>query len=260
MAFTESGGARIGWEESGKGEPILMIMGLGYARQMWFRTRPVLERRYRTIVFDNRGVGASDVPTGPYTIGQMADDAAAVMSAAGVERARVFGISMGGMIAQEFALRYPERVERLVLGCTNFGGKTAKIAERPVLDILRARGTMTPEQGVWAMAPYIYDAGTPRERIEEDLAVRMKVYPKAEGYYAQVQAISAWSCVERLGELKAKTLVIHGETDQLVPAENAGLLAGKIAGAKVVMLERASHIFTTDQPERAHAAILDFLE
>ncbi len=260
MAFTESGGVRIGWEESGKGEPVLLIMGLGYARQMWFRTRPVLDARYRTIVFDNRGVGESDVPTGPYTMGQMADDAAAVMSAAGVKRARVFGISMGGMIAQEFALRYPERVERLVLGCTNFGGKTAKIAERPVLDVLRARGTMTPEEGVRAMVPYIYDARTPRERIDEDLAVRMKVYPTAEGYYAQVQAINTWSSVERLGELKARTFIIHGESDQLVPPENAGLLAGKIAGAEVVMLERASHIFTTDQPEKAHAAILSFLE
>jgi pimeloyl-ACP methyl ester carboxylesterase len=204
-------------------------------------------------------VGKSDVPAGVYTIEQMADDAAAVMEAAGVRQARVFGISMGGMIAQEFALRHPNRVGRLVLGCTTFGGKTAKIAEKKVLDVLRARATMTLEEGVEAMVPYIYDAGTPRARIDEDLAVRRTVYPSAEGYTAQVKAINAWGCADRLSELKARTLVIHGESDQLIPPENAGLLAERIAGAEVVMLERASHIFTTDQPEKAHEAILRFL-
>jgi pimeloyl-ACP methyl ester carboxylesterase len=259
MPFTKNQGTRIYWEESGSGEPILLIMGLGYAHQMWFRTRPLLEASYRTIVFDNRGVGQSDVPAGPYTIAEMADDAVKVLDEAGIERARVLGISMGGMIAQEFAIRYPERVERLVLGCTSFGGKTAKIAAKEVLQILRARAAMTPEEGAEAMVPYIYDAGTPRERIDEDLAVRRKVYPSAEGYLAQVQAINSWSCAERLSGVRARTLVIHGQTDQLIPPENAEMVAKQIAGAEVVMLPHASHIFTTDQPEEAHAAILGFL-
>ena len=211
-------------------------------------------------MFDNRGVGQSDVPEGPYSIAEMADDAAAVMDAAGIRSARVFGISMGGMIAQEFALRHANRVVRLVLGCTSFGGKTAKVAAKEVLDILRGRANMTPEEGAEAMVPYIYDAGTPRERIDEDLVVRRSVYPTAEGYVAQVKAINAWSCVDRLAEIKVPTLVIHGETDQLIPAENAYLLVERIAGAKLVMLPKASHIFTTDQPEKAHAAILQFLE
>lgn len=259
MPFTESNGARIYWEESGSGEPILLIMGLGYAHQMWFRTRPLLEAYFRTVVFDNRGVGQSDVPPGPYTIGQMADDAAAVLDAAGIQKARVFGISMGGMIAQEFAIGYPARVEKLVLGCTSFGGKTAVTAAPEVLQILRARANMTPEEGAEAMVPYIYDAATPRVRVDEDLAIRRKVYPSAEGYLAQVKAINAWSCVERLEGLKAPTLIVHGETDRLIPPENAGMLAERIAGAQLVMLSNASHIFTTDQPERAHAAILSFL-
>jgi pimeloyl-ACP methyl ester carboxylesterase len=118
---------------------------------------------------------------------------------------------------------------------------------------------MTLEEGVEAMVPFIYDAGTPRARIDEDLAIRRKVYPSAEGYLAQVQAINQWSCVDRLAGLKAKTLVIHGENDQLIPAENAPLLASRIAGAQLVTLKNASHIFTTDQPEAAHSAILKFL-
>jgi len=167
---------------------------------------------------------------------------------------------MGGMIAQEFAIGHPGRVDRLVLGCTSFGGKTAKIAAKEVLQILRSRATMTPEEGAEAMVPYIYDAATPRKRIDEDLALRRKFYPSAEGYRAQVQAINSWSSVDKLSEIDAPTLVIHGETDQLIPPENAEMLASKIAGAELVMLPRASHIFTTDQPEKAHAAILGFLQ
>ncbi len=261
MPISEStDGAQIFWEEAGSGDPVLLIMGLGYARQMWFRTQPVLETLYRTVLFDNRGVGGSDVPAGPYTIAQMADDAAAVMAAAKIERARVFGISMGGMIAQELALRHPAKVERLVLGGTTFGGRTATIADRKVLDILKARATMTPEEGAEAMVPYIYDSHTPRARIDQDLAVRRQYYPSAEGYMAQVQAINAWSSAERLEALDIPTLIIHGESDQLIPPENAGLLWQKIRGSEVVMLPKASHIFTTDQPEKAHEAILQFLK
>jgi pimeloyl-ACP methyl ester carboxylesterase len=234
-------------------------MGLGYAHQMWFRTRPALESKYRTIVFDNRGVGKSDVPSGPYSIAQMAADAAAVMDAAGIDRARIFGVSMGGMIAQEFAIRYPERVERLILGCTACGGSNAVQAAAKVLQILMARATMTPDEGAEAMVPYIYDASTPRERIEQDLAIRRTVYPAAQGYLGQVQGIMAWNCFDRLPSIEARTLVIHGETDELVPPENAKIIADRIPGAGLVMLPHASHIFTTDQPEASHAAILDFL-
>ena len=109
MAFLQNQGARIYWDEQGSGDPILLIMGLGYPSYLWHRTRPVLNKRYRTIALDNRGSGQSDAPAGPYSIALMASDAAATLEAAGVERAHVFGLSMGGMIAQEFALQYPER-------------------------------------------------------------------------------------------------------------------------------------------------------
>jgi 3-oxoadipate enol-lactonase len=258
MPFIVSGGCRIYWEESGAGDPALLIMGLGYTSEMWHRTRPVMEQHYRTIVFDNRGVGKSDVPAGAYPIAQMAADATAVLDAAGIERARVFGISMGGMIAQEFALQYPDRVEKLILGCTACGGKESVPAAKAVRDILMARANMTPEEGVEAMVPHIYDSSTPRARIDEDLAIRMKGYPTSEGYLGQIQGILAWSCFDRLGTIRAKTLVIHGESDGLVPPENGRIIARAIPGAELVMLEHASHLFTTDQPEKSHAAILEF--
>jgi 3-oxoadipate enol-lactonase len=129
MAFVENQGARIYWDEQGHGAPVLLIMGLGYSSHMWYRIRPALAARYHTIALDNRGVGRSDLPPGPYPIGLMASDAAAVLDAAEIESAHVFGISMGGMIAQEFALQYPKRVRSLILGCTAAGGPTAVRAE-----------------------------------------------------------------------------------------------------------------------------------
>ena len=125
MAWVENQGAMIYWDEQGQGEPVLLIMGLGWASPMWHRSRPVLAERYRTIALDNRGVGRSDMPPGPYAIALMASDAASVLDAAGIEGTHVFGVSMGGMIAQEFALQYPRRVRSLILGCTAAGGPTA---------------------------------------------------------------------------------------------------------------------------------------
>lgn len=259
MAFVENQGARIYWDEEGQGEPLLLIMGLGYPSDMWFRTRPILATRYRTIALDNRGSGRSDVPPGPYSMSAMASDAAAVLDAAGVESAHVYGVSMGGMIAQEFALQYPKRVRSLILGCTSAGGPQAVRAERAATDLLMTRGSMTLEQASEAILPFVYDASTSRERMEEDLVVRRKWFPRPEGYVAQLQGILSWEAYSRLSEITAPTLVIHGTCDRLVPPGNAELIAAKIPGSQLVMLPNASHIFSTDQSEASQQAVLEFL-
>ena len=241
MAFVENQAARIYWDERGQDEPILFIMGLGYPSAMWHRTRPALAARYRTIALDNRGAGRSDTPPGPYSIRLMASDAAAVLDAAGIESAHVFGVSMGGMIAQEFALQYPLR------------------ADAEATRLLMRRDKMSSEDAAEAAVPFIYDQSTPREWIEEDLAIRRPWFPSPEGYAAQLQGILAWEAYSRLAQIVAPTMVIHGESDRLVPPGNANLIAERIPGAKLVMIPRASHLFLTDQPEAAHRAILDFL-
>jgi len=257
---TRDAGVKIYWEEGGEGQPLLLIMGLGATLEWWFRLLPVLTPRYRTILYDNRGVGRSDVPAGPYSIPAMADDAVAVMEAAGIASAHVFGASMGGMIAQELALNHPSRVRSLILGCTACGGRQSVPASKAVAAALGARSTMTREEAAWAMAPYIFDAGTPRELVEEDIAVRLTASVTNDGYFAQLQGIRAWAgTYDRLAGIAMPTLVIHGETDQLVPAENGRIVAGAIPRARLVMIPNASHIFFTDQLEASSEALLSFL-
>jgi len=258
MAFVENCGARIYWDEAGKGAPVLLIMGLGWPSYMCHRTRPVLAASYRTLAFDNRGVAQSDVPEGPYSIALMASDAAAVLDAAGETSAHIVGMSMGGMIAQEFALQYPERVRSLVLGCTAPGGENAVQPASSVLETLMSP-VRNPEEAARAINPFIYDARTSPEHIEEDMVIRRKWFPTLEGYIAQLQAIMNWQSYDRLGQIDADALVLHGETDQLVPPGNAKILAERIRGSKLAMIPHASHIFATDQPLASHRAIQDFL-
>jgi pimeloyl-ACP methyl ester carboxylesterase len=260
MAFVENQGARVYWDEQGDGEPVLLIMGLGYTSHMWYRSRPLLATQYRTVALDNRGVGRSDAPPGPYAISMMASDAATVLDAAEVESAHVFGVSMGGMIAQEFALQCPKRVRSLILGCTAAGGPTAVRAEPEATQMLMTRDKMSPERAAEAAVPFIYDSATPRERIDEDLAMRRPWFPTAEAYTAQLQGILAWEGYSRLSRIAASTLVIHGDSDRLVPPGNAKLIAERISGAKLVVIAHASHLFLTDQTEAAHRAILQFLD
>jgi 3-oxoadipate enol-lactonase len=259
MAFVENQGARIYWDEHGQGEPILLIMGLGVTSHLWYRTRPVLAKWFRTLAFDNRGIGQSDVPPGPYSISLMASDAVAVLDAAKVESAHVFGVSMGGMIAQELALQNAKRVRSLILGCTSAGGPTAVRAEKEAAQMLMARGNMTTEEALEAPVPFIYDRATPRERIDEDIAIRRRWFPRPEAYAAQLQGILAWESYSWISAISVPTLVIHGESDRLIPPGNGKLIAERIPGAQLVMIPHASHLFATDQPEASHNAILDFL-
>lgn len=258
MSFTENQGAKLYWDEAGQGPPILLIMGLGWASNMWHRTRPLLAARFRVISFDNRGAGRSSVPPGPYSIAMMASDAAAVLDAAGISSAHIMGASMGGMITQEFALQYPKRVLSLTLGCTTPGGPEAQRPGPDVMEVLLRTG-LSPDERAKAIVPFIYDAATPQERIQQDLAVLSQLYPIPEGFFAQLQAIMVWEAFSRLPQIYAPTLVIHGVNDRLVPAGNADLIAARIPGAQLVKIPNASHIFFTDQPEAAHRPIQEFL-
>jgi 3-oxoadipate enol-lactonase len=237
------------WESTGDGEPVLLIMGLGMNATAWWRTVPVLAERFRVIAFDNRGVGRSPRPAGPYTVAQMADDAVGVLDAAGEERAHVYGISLGGMIAQEVALRHPDRVRSVVLGATTPGGAAAVAAGPDVQAFLPLRAQMRADFAVWASVPINYAPRTRREhgdRIAEDIAQRLRFPVEPEPYLAQLQAAQAHDAAERLGGLTAPALVVHGAEDVLIPPANAEVLARRLPDAELRVYEDAAHLYFTD--------------
>jgi 3-oxoadipate enol-lactonase len=241
----------IHWEGLGAGPPVLLIMGLGMTATGWWRTVPVLaEAGFRVIAFDNRGVGRSDRVPGPYTVADMAGDAVAVLDAAGVDSAHVYGISLGGMIAQEVALSYPDRLRALVLGATTAGGAALTPAADAVNDFVRLRAQMTAEHAVWASVPINYAQRTRLEggdRIAEDVAQRLRFPIEAEYYSAQLAAAHGHDA--RVEDIRAPTLVVHGDEDVLIPPANGEHLATAIPGAELSLWPDAAHLYFTDEPE-----------
>ena len=240
------------FESTGAGAPVLLVMGLGMTATGWWRTVPVLAESLRAIAFDNRGVGRSGRPLGPYSTPEMADDAIAVLNAAGVEAAHVYGISLGGMIAQEIALRHPNRVRSLVLGATTPGGEHAVAADEETLAFFRRRGQMSAEEAVWASVPYNYGPRTRAERgqlIGEDIVQRLRYPIEPEPYSAQLEAALAHDAYNRLHAIDKPTLVVHGERDRMVAPENARILADAVPAARLMTLPEAGHLYPTDAPE-----------
>lgn len=261
MPFVDRGDARIWWEAEGHGPPLLLIMGLGYSADMWYRLLPELTPHHRTIRFDNRGVGRTGVPEGPYPIPLMAEDALAVLDAAGEESAHVLGVSMGGFIAQEVALTAPGRVRSLILGCTATGGPEMVPAEPAALEMAVARASLPPEEAAEIAIPFVYAAATPRSVIDEDFAVRLALPTSPEGYTNQLLGVQAWGGgAARLASIDVPTLVLQGDEDRLVNPANAEVLAAAIPGARVEVIRGASHLFLCDQPAASAKAILGFLE
>jgi 3-oxoadipate enol-lactonase len=256
-----NGTVSIHYESTGAGAPVLLVMGLGMSATGWWRTVPVLASAgLRVIPFDNRGVGRSARPPGPYTMAMLADDAVAVLDAASLERAHVYGISLGGMIAQEIALRQPRRVARLALGATTPGGRGAIAPDDTTLAFFHRRGQMPAHEAVWASVPYNYSARTRGEhgdRIAQDISQRLRYPIEPEFYAAQLSAALAHDAGDRLGAIRAPTLVVHGLEDVMVPPANGRLLAGLIPGARLLELSGAAHLYPTDEPSADHE-IADF--
>jgi 3-oxoadipate enol-lactonase len=242
------GDVTLWWADHGDadGTPLLLIQGLGYTADMWFRVLSGLSEQRRTIRFDNRGVGRSNVPPTPWSIEEMA--------------AHVLGVSMGGLIAQELALRYPDRVERLVLGCTHPGGREAIRMDPAAAMMLMDRTPGTAREAAEASVPFLYAEDTNRDDIGIDIDVRVRYPMRASAYFAQLDAMRRHEgTLARLPGLTAPTLVIHGTADRLVQPGNAELIAAAIPGAELAWIDGASHVFWTDQPEQAVKLITEFL-
>lgn len=261
MAFAESLGAQIHWTTLGRGAPVVLIMGLGCSSALWFRVAPRLAKSHRVILLDNRGVGQTRTPAAVvHRVSRMAADVAAVLDAAGETSAHVVGFSMGGMIAQQFAVDHPARVRSLSLLGTHSGGIWAVQASAEVRRLLFNKNRMSHEEGLRAMRPYTYAQGTPDALFDEDALVRLADQPSVRGYEAQLYGLIGWSVHLELPRLTCPTLVMHGLQDELIVPANGRILAERIRGARLIELAGASHWLMTDQNEAVVGALLQHIK
>jgi pimeloyl-ACP methyl ester carboxylesterase len=206
----------------------------------------------RVVTFDHRGVGQSESTTYAYTTEAMADDVVAILDELEIDRVHVYGFSLGGMIAQQLALRHPRRVRALILGGTHSGGRRMTYPDREVLAFFRRRATMPSEEAAWASVPYNYGPHTRSEqvdRIAEDIARRLRNPFNERAYRAQLLAASLHNCYGRLERISAPTLVVHGARDRVIPVANAHLTAERVAGAELRILGDAGHLYPTEESD-----------
>jgi pimeloyl-ACP methyl ester carboxylesterase len=264
MPTAKVGDINIYYESHGDGEPILLIQGYGQYSGHWALLIPSFSREYRVISFDNRGTGQSDKPDIPYTMKMMADDAKGLLDAIGIDLAHVFGVSMGGMIAQEFALNYPDKVISLMLGCTQCGG-TETIQPTPeALAFLFSpeMAKLSVEERARQTAPWLWTKefiNNNTKAVELYVEITSRYPTPTHGFACQAKAIMAHDTYERLPQITAPTLVIAGNADRLIPAENSKILASRIPNAELVILENAGHGFFGDAAVEATRVMLDFL-
>src|SRR3954471_23107556 len=240
------------WESTGEGQPVLLVMGLGLSGGAWWRTVDTLSRDFRVITFDNRGVGRSRGLTPAYTTEALADDAVAVLDALAIERANVYGLSLGGMVAQQIALRHPRRVRSLVLGGTQPGGRRAVRADEEVLGFCRRRSGMDMEEAAWASGPYNYGPRAREEQVDliaDDIERRLSNPFNEQAYRAQLFAAALHNCHGRLDRIRAPTFVVHGDHDRVIPVDNAHMLAERIPDSRLRILNDAGHLYPTEEPD-----------
>lgn len=266
MTAIRAGEIELDYERTGSGPPLLTIMGMSGTSLHW--GEPFLDplrEHFDVIAYDHRGVGSSSRLEGELTTAQMADDAAALLSALELDSAHVLGISMGGMVAQELALAHPDRIRTLTLGCTYCGGEGSALAAPERLQRL-TEAMMSGDRALALRAGWEINV-SPEMAADDEAYARFETIAHRRAValpviMAQMQACAAHNTNARLAELAMPTLVIHGTVDELLPVQNGRLIASRIPGSQLEILDDVGHLFFWERPElsaeliRTHAACL----
>ena len=253
---------KIHWESYGEKEPLLLISGVSGGTWTWEENIEAWSPHFRVIVFDNIGAGQSSKPNRPYTIEEMADHAARVLDAAGVKQAGVLGLSMGGMIAQELALRHPSRVHRLVLGCTHCGGSNRIPPHPNVIQRFADNKDLSPEEIIdknleLLVTPQFLRSGSAALLRYKERQLKAPFQPD----YAlkrQLDAIAGFDVCERIGSIQVPTLILTAELDMLVPPENGRLLSSHIPNAVEKSFANAGHLIYLECAQAFNETIMNF--
>lgn len=262
MPVARVGRLRLHYERAGRGEPLLLVTGFAISAAVF---EPVLEHytpHLDCISYDNRGAGRSSAPLRPTTMAELASDAVRLLDVLGVDSAHVYGLSMGGMIAQEVALRFPDRVRGLVLGGTTAGGPGAQVP-----DLAGVAGFGSDRSVAGLRARYVGGAlFSPAFRREHPDQVTMVLAHLArhrarpQGLASHWWAVAAHDTASRLARIAAPTLVLHGELDALTPLSNARYLARRIPDAELAVVPGTGHAYLAEQPELSARLLLDWLD
>jgi 3-oxoadipate enol-lactonase len=229
--------------------PVLFLTGIGLSAAVALRLVGELEGRFCILTAPLAGRGGAGQRTPDGGAPATAEAAVAVLDAAGADQAHVVGLSFGGAIAQEIAIRHPQRVRSLVLASSTAGGERYVPADRAIRDFVRRLAELPAEEGLWASVPYVYAATTCRRHgplIGEDIARRLIRPLDPRSYDRQHAAARAHDAGARLAGIAAPTLVLHGEEDRILPLDNGRRLADGIAGARLVAVPGGAHAFPTD--------------
>lgn len=257
-------GINIDYKVEGRGEPLIMIIGLGSDQSNWRLQRGLFKKYYRIITFDNRGWGKSDRPAGPYTIKMMADDTIGLMDQLHIKKAHILGVSMGGMIAQELAITYPERVDKLVLACTftqrnETSGFSSEI-DKAIEDYKRSSHD---EMSIRRLASVFIDLSFNKSFYRIFFLPIMKIairFSALNGFVEQLEAVLEYNEVDRIEMIKASTLVITGTNDRVIKPISSEVIAKLIPKAKLVKVEGGSHGFSGEMSGEFNREVLDFLK
>ena len=250
------------YEIHGQGFPLVLIAGYGCGSWLWFKQLPFFSKTFQTIIFDNRGVGKTDKPDEAYSILMFADDTSGLLKHLNIIRCHVFGISMGGMIAQQIALSYPELVEKLILCSTTFGGPNSIHIPKHTLRILASSARLPREEGLrrnmaTAFSPrYIRD----NPQVFEDVISHLLSNPQP--LYAnqlQFRALKDFDVEKRLQEITSPTLILAGDKDEVIPAENSPLLHERIKESEIMMFKGSGHMVIIERAEDLNSKVTEFL-
>jgi 3-oxoadipate enol-lactonase len=255
MSHLTVGGRQLFHQRQGSGEPLLLIMGMSGTHLSWGEPFVAdLGRDYDVVAYDHRGIGRSDAEAEAFSIVDLAEDAAGVLDALDWDDAHVLGISMGGMVAQELALRHPERIRTLALGCTYCGGEGSALAPQATLERLSA-GMMSGDRELAIRTGFevnVSERFAHQDGAYETFRAMAKSLPAPiPVIMLQMQAIAQHDTSARLPSIALPTLVIHGDEDLMLPVQNGRMIAGLIPGARLEVLEGVGHMFWWEEPTRS---------
>jgi 3-oxoadipate enol-lactonase len=247
-------GLDLHYEERGSGPALLLVPGIPAVASDWAPLAERLSGSRRAIAYDNRGSGRSSVTPGPYSTASLAADAVALIDHLGIERADVFGMSLGGMIAQEMALGWPDRVDRLVLGCTHCGVRRSSPMPR---ETGRAFAMEADDWGarMRALAPFAFAPDVDPVLLERFVEKKSRDVQDPVGYRAQIAAVLAHDTYDRLPDIAHPTVILTGEDDQVIPAASSDVLHERIHDSLLYVIRGAGHLFFLERPRETVRAL-----